>query len=140
MDFTLSLTSYKIAVYLNMLKDFIMKNRLSTVLTVALLMLAVYPCRQPARPEHQSATCRWQRAGNHQKTRRNQGGNNHIYPVGDADKNGALVGYEIDVARRLAEDMGVKAEFAPTAWDGDHSCAAARQVRPDYLVCRWNVT
>lgn len=34
------------------------------------------------------------------------------------DKNGELIGYEIDVARRLAEDMGVKAEFVPTAWDG----------------------
>jgi len=34
------------------------------------------------------------------------------------DKNGELVGYEIDVAKRLAEDMGVKAEFVPTAWDG----------------------
>lgn len=34
------------------------------------------------------------------------------------DKNGELIGYEIDVAKRLAEDMGVKAEFVPTAWDG----------------------
>jgi len=34
------------------------------------------------------------------------------------DKDGKLVGYEIDVATRLAEDMGVKAEFVPTAWDG----------------------
>lgn len=34
------------------------------------------------------------------------------------DKNGELVGYEIDVAKKLAEDMGVKAEFIPTAWDG----------------------
>ncbi|MCB1919301.1 MAG: transporter substrate-binding domain-containing protein [Candidatus Competibacteraceae bacterium] len=34
------------------------------------------------------------------------------------DKNGELIGYEIDVAKKLAEDMGVKAEFVPTAWDG----------------------
>jgi len=34
------------------------------------------------------------------------------------DKNGELIGYEIDVAKRLAEDMKVKAEFVPTAWDG----------------------
>ena len=34
------------------------------------------------------------------------------------DKNGELIGYEIDVAKRLAEDMQVKAEFVPTAWDG----------------------
>lgn len=34
------------------------------------------------------------------------------------DKNGQLIGYEIDVAKRLAEDLGVKIEFVPTAWDG----------------------
>lgn len=34
------------------------------------------------------------------------------------NKSGDLVGYEIDVAKRLSEDMGVKAEFVPTAWDG----------------------
>ena len=34
------------------------------------------------------------------------------------DKNGELVGFEIDVARKLATDMGVGVEFVPTAWDG----------------------
>lgn len=34
------------------------------------------------------------------------------------DKNGQLIGFEIDVATRLAEDMGVKVEFVPTAWSG----------------------
>ena len=34
------------------------------------------------------------------------------------DKNGKLIGFEIDVATRLAEDMGVKIEFLPTAWSG----------------------
>ena len=34
------------------------------------------------------------------------------------DKTGKLIGFEIDVATRLAEDMGVKAEFVPTKWDG----------------------
>ncbi len=34
------------------------------------------------------------------------------------DKNGQLIGFEIDVATRLAEDMGVKIEFIPTAWSG----------------------
>lgn len=33
-------------------------------------------------------------------------------------KNGDLVGFEIDVATRVAEDMGVEIEFVPTAWDG----------------------
>ncbi len=34
------------------------------------------------------------------------------------DKQGNLVGFEIDVARQLAKDMGVKVEFVPTAWSG----------------------
>ncbi len=34
------------------------------------------------------------------------------------DKTGKLVGFEIDVATRLAEDMGVKVQFVPTKWAG----------------------
>ena len=34
------------------------------------------------------------------------------------DLDGELVGFELDVGRRLAEDMGVEVEFIPTAWDG----------------------
>lgn len=34
------------------------------------------------------------------------------------DKTGKFIGFEIDVATRLAEDMGVKVEFVPTKWDG----------------------
>jgi polar amino acid transport system substrate-binding protein len=30
------------------------------------------------------------------------------------DKTGKLIGFEIDVATRLAEDMGVNVEFVPT--------------------------
>lgn len=34
------------------------------------------------------------------------------------DKKGNLIGFEIDVATRLAKDMGVKVEFVPTQWAG----------------------
>ncbi len=34
------------------------------------------------------------------------------------DKTGKLIGFEIDVATRLAQDMGVKVEFIPTKWSG----------------------
>ena len=34
------------------------------------------------------------------------------------DINGELIGFELDVGRALAEDMGVDVEFVPTAWDG----------------------
>jgi polar amino acid transport system substrate-binding protein len=34
------------------------------------------------------------------------------------DKTGKFIGFEIDVARRLAEDMGVELELVPTKWSG----------------------
>jgi polar amino acid transport system substrate-binding protein len=34
------------------------------------------------------------------------------------DKDGNLVGMEVDVANKLATDMGIKAEFVPTEWSG----------------------
>ncbi len=34
------------------------------------------------------------------------------------NKEGKFIGFEIDVATRLAQDMGVKVEFIPTRWSG----------------------
>lgn len=34
------------------------------------------------------------------------------------DKKGEFIGFEIDVARRLAKDMGVDVQFEPTQWSG----------------------
>jgi len=34
------------------------------------------------------------------------------------DTNGELIGFEIDVARKIAEDLHVQLEHVPTAWDG----------------------
>lgn len=34
------------------------------------------------------------------------------------DKTGKLVGFEIDVATRLAKDLGLKIKFVPTKWSG----------------------
>jgi polar amino acid transport system substrate-binding protein len=33
-------------------------------------------------------------------------------------KTGEWIGFEIDVAKKLAEDMGVEVEFMPTKWEG----------------------
>lgn len=41
-----------------------------------------------------------------------------FYPWAMRDKSGELIGFELDVGRKLAEDMEVDAEFIPTAWDG----------------------
>ena len=34
------------------------------------------------------------------------------------NKEGELIGFEIDVAKKVAEDLGVEVEFVPTAWSG----------------------
>ena len=34
------------------------------------------------------------------------------------NKKGELIGFEIDVAKKVAADMDVDIEFVPTAWDG----------------------
>ena len=34
------------------------------------------------------------------------------------DKQGELIGFEIDVAKKVAADLGVEIEFVPTAWSG----------------------
>ena len=38
-------------------------------------------------------------------------------PWSACDADGELIGFEIDVATRVAEDMGVEVEFARTDWN-----------------------
>ena len=45
-------------------------------------------------------------------------GTSTFVPWAMKDKTGKLIGFEIDVATRLAQDMGVKVEFIPTKWAG----------------------
>ncbi len=34
------------------------------------------------------------------------------------DKKGRIIGYDVDMAKKMAKEMGVKVKFLPTAWDG----------------------
>ena len=45
-------------------------------------------------------------------------GNSTFAPWVMKDKTGKLIGFEVDVATRLAKDTGVKVNFISTAWDG----------------------
>ncbi len=47
-----------------------------------------------------------------------QVGFSSFVPWAMRDKQGQWVGFEIDVANKLAKDMGVQLELIPTAWDG----------------------
>jgi polar amino acid transport system substrate-binding protein len=39
-----------------------------------------------------------------------------VEPMVMRDKRGELVGFSVDLARRMAQDIGVKTEFMPTTW------------------------
>jgi polar amino acid transport system substrate-binding protein len=44
--------------------------------------------------------------------------NGTFVPWAMPGKDGKLIGFEVDVATKLAADMGVDLELVPTAWDG----------------------
>lgn len=54
------------------------------------------------------------------------------------DKDGELIGFELDVGRRLAEDMAVDVEFIPTAWDGIIPALAAGKY--DAIISGMSIT
>ena len=95
-----------------------MKNRILTLLTLLMLTLALVgsPLVRAQNIPQELA------AGSVLETIKKRSalkiGMSTFVPWAMRDQNGQLIGYEIDVAKRLAEDMGVKAEFVPTAWDG----------------------
>lgn len=39
-------------------------------------------------------------------------------PFEMTDKKGNIIGYDVDMARQMSKDMGVKLKLVPTAWDG----------------------
>jgi len=53
-----------------------------------------------------------------------------VEPMVMHDDKGALIGYSIDVARKLAEDIGVRVEFVETSWS---------QIIPDLLERRFDL-
>ncbi len=48
-------------------------------------------------------------------------------PMEYVDENGELVGFDVDFAKALAEELGVAIEFKSTAWDGIFANLAAKQ-------------
>ncbi len=54
------------------------------------------------------------------------------------DKQGNLIGFEIDVAKKVAADMEVEVEFVPTAWSGIIPALIARKF--DVIIGGMSVT
>lgn len=59
-------------------------------------------------------------------------------PFNFQDKNGQLVGFEIDLGKAIAADMGLKADFQPTKWDG--LLAALESGRIDVIINQVTIT
>ena len=53
-------------------------------------------------------------------------------PFNYQDESGQLTGFEVDFANALAKELGVKAEFQPTKWDG--ILAALESKRLDVVI------
>jgi cystine transport system substrate-binding protein len=59
-------------------------------------------------------------------------------PFNYQDEGGNLVGFEVDVAKAVAEKLGLEPEFQPTKWDG--LLAALQSGRVDVVVNQVTVT
>ncbi len=50
------------------------------------------------------------------------------YPPFENEKDGELVGYDVELARRLADDLGLKLTLVPTGYDGLYDALVSGQV------------
>lgn len=49
-------------------------------------------------------------------------------PFNYQDESGKLTGFEVELAQALAKELGVKAEFQPTKWDGILAALESRRL------------
>jgi len=95
-----------------------MKKRM-TLLSTALLMLLMFCLAGPAAAD--DVNKQLAKSSIIDKVMRKgtlRVGLSTFVPWAMQDKKGEWIGFEVDVARKLAEDMGVKIEFVPTKWEG----------------------
>ena len=90
---------------------------LQLILIAALIFgLLILGCERTSSPQQQSVT----ESTIEQVIKRGElrVGMSTFVPWAMKDSKGKLVGFEIDVASRLAKDTGVKVQFIPTKWEG----------------------
>lgn len=92
-------------------------KRIAAMAAMAVLVLAM-GC---TKPEQQPAAKQQQAGGTLDQVLQRgvlRVGFSTFVPWAMQDKKGEFIGFEIDVAKRLAQDMGVKVQFEPTQWSG----------------------
>ncbi|MCP5514754.1 MAG: transporter substrate-binding domain-containing protein [Spirochaetales bacterium] len=90
-------------------------KKISILMAIAVLAVLLFSCgnnEKPASGMNSSLIDEIQKRGVLKV------GMSTFMPWAMQDKTGELIGFEIDVAKRLAEDMKVKVEFVPTKWSG----------------------
>jgi polar amino acid transport system substrate-binding protein len=106
------------------------KAFLPQFLAVLILIFSVSVCAAAQQGEQQANDAKADKAGgalvlsssNQMETIRSRGtlrvGISIFVPWAMHSNKGELIGYETDVARQLADDLGVKVEFVQTSWAG----------------------
>jgi len=95
-------------------------HRFTTILSIVLLFAFMFGCSQ--QPSQQKTDTSAQSQVSQLDTILKRGvlkvGFDTFKPWAMKDKSGNYIGFEIEVAKRLAADMGVDVEFVPTKWSG----------------------
>nr|WP_321257139.1 transporter substrate-binding domain-containing protein [uncultured Pseudodesulfovibrio sp.] len=95
-------------------------HRFTTILSIVLLFAFMFGCSQ--QPSQQKTDTSVQSQVSQLDTILKRGvlkvGFDTFKPWAMKDKSGNYIGFEIEVAKRLAADMGVDVEFVPTKWSG----------------------
>ncbi|BDQ36067.1 amino acid ABC transporter substrate-binding protein [Pseudodesulfovibrio nedwellii] len=95
-------------------------HRFTTILSIVLLFAFIFGCSQ--QPSQQKTDTSAQSQVSQLDTILKRGvlkvGFDTFKPWAMKDKSGNYIGFEIEVAKRLAADMGVDVEFVPTKWSG----------------------
>lgn len=88
-----------------------MMKPMQRILGIGAALLIAAACLQPAQAQQENMV----------DTIKSRGkllvGFSSFVPWAMRDKQGQWVGFEVDVATKLAKDMGVQVELIPTAWD-----------------------
>ncbi len=95
-----------------------MKPRLAGIIIALTLLLAFIVQPASAASDAQKELAANSTIENVLRSGKLRVGMSTFIPWAMQSKTGEWVGFEIDVAKRLAQDMGVEVEFIPTKWEG----------------------
>lgn len=105
-----------------------MRNRIITVLTlctVALIAIVMTGCgKEEAKTDWESIK---------DKGTLVVGLDDTFAPMGFRDENNEIVGFDIDLAKAVGEELGVRVEFKPIDWD-----AKDGELKSKKIDCVWN--